>query len=52
MRMGGEGGIYPSLVSRKMLLVGDFWKIYKKFWCKSFGLDINFKKVWVQMRMG
>jgi len=49
---GRGGGIYPPLGSRKMLLVSDFWKINKKFWCKSFVLDINFKKNLVQMRMG
>jgi len=55
MRIGGGeggGGFTPPLGSRKMLLVGDFWKINKKFWCKSFVLDINFKKFSVQMRMG
>jgi len=32
MRIGGGGGGFtPSLGSRKMLLVGDFWKINKKF---------------------
>jgi len=41
MRMGGEGGFTPSL-----------GKINKKFLCKSFVLDINFKKDSVQMRMG
>jgi len=47
MRIGGErvGGFTPSLWSRKMLLVSDFWKINKKFLCKSFVLDINFKKI-------
>jgi len=49
---GERGGFTPSLGSRKMLLVSDFWKINKKFWYKSFVLDINFKKISVQMRMG
>jgi len=43
---GGEGGFTPTLGSRKMLLVSDFWKINKKFWCKSFVLDTNFKFFW------
>jgi len=49
---GERGGFTSFLGSRKMLLISDFWKINKKFWCKSFVLDINFKKFSVQMRMG
>jgi len=54
MRIGGGegGGFTPSLGSRKMLLVSDFWKINKTFLCKSFVLDINFKKILGQMSMG
>jgi len=46
MRIGeeGGGGLSSCLGSGKKLLHSDFWKINKKFGCKTFVLDINFKK--------
>jgi len=46
MSIGGNGGgSTPCLGSGKKLLVRDFWKINKKFLCKSFVLEIDFKKI-------